>query len=297
MSFINVLNVVLPIFVVMIVGYFMARFKKLDVSSVIDIVFYIGLPCLAFVSIMNQKIVLLDAARIWGAALIAIFGGGAVAWVVFKILRQKHSGVYNTILFANTLYVPFPIISLAYGAPGLFAATLYYIPCVICQYTLGIFIASGKKGWRENLKTVFTLPTLYAAILALILNLSGVSLPELVVRPLTFIGSMVTPVLVLTLGYNLAKVKMTAAPTSLLASFIRMGVGLGLGLFAVWLFDLQGVLRAVVILDSAMPAAVNNFMLSQKYGNEPELVASIVFLTTVASLAVIPLLLYYIGPV
>jgi predicted permease len=47
-----------------------------------------------------------------------------------------------------------------------------------------------------------------------------------------------------------------------------------------------------VILISAMPAAVNTYMIAAKYKNEPELVASVVLVTTVASLVLIPFLLH-----
>ena len=84
-------------------------------------------------------------------------------------------------------------------------------------------------------------------------------------------------------------------PTTLLASFLRVGVGLSLGFPAVNLFHLTGILKAVVILDSAMPAAANTSMLTTKYKNEAELVASVVFVTTIASLVIIPFLLHMLA--
>jgi hypothetical protein len=68
-------------------------------------------------------------------------------------------------------------------------------------------------------------------------------------------------------------------------------VGLVLGFLVVNLFDLTGVLRSVVILNSAMPAAAMTSMLATKYDNEAELVSSVVLVTTLGSLIVIPFLL------
>jgi len=53
--------------------------------------------------------------------------------------------------------------------------------------------------------------------------------------------------------------------------------------------------RSVVILMSAMPAAVNTYLLAAKYKNEAELVASVVLVTTVASLLMVPFLLNVLG--
>ena len=105
---------------------------------------------------------------------------------------------------------------------------------------------------------------------------------------------MAVPLVLLVLGNNLSKIKITSVPTTILSSFLRIGVGLGFGFLAATIFDLTGILRAVVILNSAMPAAVNAAIIATKYDNESELVSSVVFLTTVASLAVIPFLLSFL---
>ncbi|MBI2329056.1 MAG: AEC family transporter [Chloroflexi bacterium] len=291
---VDLLNIILPTFIVIFIGYLLGKTTKIDMSAVVEVVFYVGLPSLAFVSMLDKKIVLLDAAKIWAAALIIMLGCGTVAWSVFKIIRQKHSGLYIPIMMMNTVNIPFPIIYLVYGSEGLFAATLFYIPNVLLLFSLGIYIMS-KKHWQGSIKEVFRVPAIYAAIAGLTVNLFNVTMPELIVKPLDFISLMVIPLVLLVLGYNLSKVRITSLPTTLLASFIRLGVGLLLGLFTVNLFGLTGVLRSVVILDSAMPAAVNASLLATKYKNEADLVSSVVFITTIASLVIIPFLLHVLS--
>jgi predicted permease len=292
--FSEVLNITLPTFFTIIIGYIVGKTFKISITGIIDVVFYIGLPALAFVSILSKQIVLLDAVKVWAAYLMGVIACCAIAWLVFKIKREKHSGLYLPIFSPNTVNVPFPIISLAYGSPGLLVATLYYIPNVVFLYSLGIFIVAAKS-WRENLKETFKVPTIYTATLALLLNLFHVKVPELVMSPLSFISGMVVPLVLFTLGFNLSSIKVTSIPTTLLASFIRLGVGLGIGILAVYLFNLTGINRSVVILMSSMPAAVNTYVLAAKYKNEPDLVASVVLVTTVASLLMIPFLLNILG--
>jgi malate permease and related proteins len=294
MPYTDILNVVLPTFITILIGYLIGKVVRIDLTGVIDIVFYVGLPALAFVSILNQQIVLLDAAKVWASAIMVSLGCGAAGWVLFKAMKTRHSGLYLPISLPNTVNIPFPIISLAYGPAGLFAATLYYIPNVIMLYSAGVFIAAGK-GWRENLKTMLKVPTLYTAFAALFLNLSNVGVPTLVMKPLEFIGSMVTPAVVLTLGYSLSKIKITSLPVTLWSSLIRLGGGLAIGFLMVYLFDLTGITRSVVVLMSAMPAAVNTYTIAAKYKNEPDLVASVVMVTTIISLLLIPFLLRSLG--
>lgn len=294
MPYTDILNVVLPTFIAILIGYLIGKFIRLDITGIIEIIFYVGLPALAFVSILNQQIILLDALKVWATALTVSLGCGAMGWLLFKALRTKHSGLYLPISLPNTVNIPFPIMSLAYGPAGLFAATLYYIPNLLTMYSAGVFIAAGKS-MLENLKIVLKVPTLYTAVLALILNLFHVGVPALIVKPLDFIGSMVTPAVVLTLGYSLAKVKLNSFPITLWSSLIRLGGGLAIGLLMVNLFHLTGVLRSVVVIMSAMPAAANTFTIAAKYKNEAELVASVVLVTTVISIILIPFLLHVLG--
>ncbi len=287
---IDILKVILPTFSVILLGYFFGKTKRPDMTAVVELVFYLGLPAIAFTSVIDKSIVLLDATKMWISALMVMLGCGLTAWIVFKALRQQHSGLYLPILIMNTVNIPFPIIYLVYGNEGLFAATLFYIPNMLFLYTIGISIVSGKS-WKNSIKEVLKVPALYGAVAGLIVNFSHITVPELIVKPLSFIGLMVIPLVLIILGVNLSTVKLNSLPTTLLASFLRVGVGLMLGLLAVNLFHLTGVLRAVVILDAAMPAAANTAMMATKYKNEAELVSSVVFVTTIASLIIIPLLL------
>jgi hypothetical protein len=287
---IEILNVVLPTFIVIFIGYIFGKVTKINMAAVVEVILYVGLPALAFVSMLDKKIILLDAAKIWAAAIMIMLGCWIVAWVVFKILKQKHSGLYLPISIMNSVNIPFPIIYLVYGSEGLFAAILFYIPNVLFLYSAGIYVASGKH-WRESIKEMFKVPPIYAALLGLLLNLANVKVPELITNPLSFIGVMVIPLVLLVLGSNLVTVRITSLPATLLASFLRLGVGLLIGFLAVSLFNLTGVLRSVVILDAAMPAAVITGILTTKYKNEADLVSSVVFVTTIASLVIIPFLI------
>jgi predicted permease len=290
----DILNIVLPVFIVIFIGWLFGKRTKMDISPVVDIAIYVGAPALIFTTMLDSKIVLIDAGKVWAASLIIIFGCGIIAWIVFKILKQKHSGLYLPILMMNTMNIPFPTIYLAYGSPGLLAATLFLIPCNLLLFSLGIYIVAGKQ-WKESIKEVFKIPPIYAAVIGLLFNLFHVAVPELVIRPLDLMGMTAIPLVLLILGYNLSKVRITSLPTTFLASFLRMGIGLLLGLFSINILNLTGVFKSVVILDSAMPAAVMSSVLTAKYNNEADLVASVVFVTTIMSLVVIPFLLHMLA--
>jgi malate permease and related proteins len=286
----HVLNIVLPTFLVIVVGFALGKIKKLDMSVVVDILFYIGMPALAFTAMLSKQIVLLDASRVWASAVLIIAGTGLAALLIFKLARFRHSGLYVPIIIMNAVNIPFPVMTLAYGQEGLLAATLFYIPVTIISLTVGVMIFS-RRNWKDGLKETLKVPAIYGAVLGLVFNLCHITIPELIFSPLNLIGQMVIPLTLLVLGYQLSSVHITDLKLTAVASTIRLGVGLGMGFAAATIFGLTGVARSVVILDSAMPSAVNTSILAAKYGNEPELVSSVVFVTTISSLVIIPVLL------
>jgi predicted permease len=256
----DLLNVLLPTFTAIAVGFFIGKFSKINLNGLVDLLFYVGVPALAFASMMDKETVLSDATKVWASALFVILGCGIAAWITFKIMRQKHSGVFLPIMMMNSVNIPFPILSMLFGAEGLSGAILFFVPDTIMVYSLGIVILS-RKNWLDGVKEMAKVPAVYAAVIGLVLNLGGVRMPNVVLKQFNF------------------------------TSFLRLGVGLGLGLLAVEIFDLTGVLRSVVIFNAAMPAAVTTSLLAMKYDNEPDLVASVVFVTTIASLIMMPFLI------
>ena len=108
MGVMNILDIILPTFIVILLGFIIGKTTRIDISSIVDIAFYIGLPPLVFVSMLNKEIVLIDASKVWAAAMIIMLGCGVVAWAVFKIFRQKHSGLYIPIMMMNTVNIQVP---------------------------------------------------------------------------------------------------------------------------------------------------------------------------------------------
>jgi predicted permease len=282
--------IVLPTFIVILIGYLLGKLYRKGIEPVIDLALYIGTPTLILSSMLKYQIVLLDAVKVWAAAVIVILGCLIIAWLVFKLIRQKHSGLFLPIAMMNNVNIPFPLIYLVFGSEGLVAATLFLVPWSIIMNSVGLYIAAGGQ-WKDNIKDIIKQPVFYASILGLILNLAGIKLPDTATDILDFIAQMAIPLVLIILGYNLSRVKLKSIPTTLLASFLRMGVGLGLGLLTVYIFNIEGVFRVVVILISAMPAAATSAIFTAKFKNEAELVSSVVLFTTIVSLFTIPLLL------
>ena len=74
-------------------------------------------------------------------------------------------------------------------------------------------------------------------------------------------------------------------------SLARLLGGFAIGWFTAWLFGLEGVARGVLIIESAMPVAVLNYLFAARYGNQPQEVAGLVVISTLLAVLLLPLFL------
>lgn len=272
-------------------GYLCGRVSRVDLSSLAIVATDIALPCLIFTSMISKPIVLRETVQIWAAACMIVVGVFVLAFITFRLLKQKHSGLYVPIMFINVTSVPLSVIYLAFGQAGASVVAVFYIPSALLAYTVGTTLASKGKSWRDSLAAMLRMPLLYAAVLGLTVNLAHVQLPELLLNPLKFVGQAAIPMVLLGLGISISRVRIAVWRTALLASVLRVGGGLLLGLAAVSVLGLTGVTRSVVLFEAAMPAAIFSSVICARYDNEADLVASVVLFTTVMSVAAMPLLL------
>ena len=78
------------------------------------------------------------------------------------------------------------------------------------------------------------------------------------------------------------------------SSIFRLALGVAAGVVVAEWLGLTGVARGVLILDCAMPVAVFNYMMAERYGRSPSEVAGTVVLSTLLSLGTLPLLLAWL---
>ena len=119
----------------------------------------------------------------------------------------------------------------------------------------------------------------------------GLPLPAMLMRPVTMLGGMAIPLMLLNLGIQLRTLDVTDVVHSGAAVAIRMGGGFACAWAIVGGAGITGVDRAVLLIMGVMPAAVINAVIAERYGADPKLVASSIVIGTVVSLVAIPLVL------
>jgi malate permease and related proteins len=193
-------------------------------------------------------------------------------------------------MFMNAGNMGIPLALFAFGQAGLQRATLMFVMLTFLQYSLGIYILNGRSNWTE----IFRLPLIYAAMTGLAVNLGQIQIPELLMQPITMLGQATIPIMLISLGYRLHQVESLQWGHAVGGALIRIVGGFAAANIAVLVIGAEGVNRQVLLLYGALPAAVINFVLTEKYRQDPGLAASIVVISTFISVFTIPIVFWFI---
>jgi predicted permease len=215
---------------------------------------------------------------------------GLVAMIVVPLLRPPEGdrGVYLfETMCGNVTYIGIPVCAAVLGGNAAFYSSLLNIPYNLLCFSLGIWLLAGKLPLKKILN-----PAFLAGVAATILYLLRAPIPSVILDGCSFIGQATSPCAMLVIGSVLASVPFKEIFTewrSIPYVLLRL-VGLG-ALMAVLLsfLDVDPVLKGVVILMAAMPAATNSTMLCTIYGGNRALSAKLIFLSTALSIVTIPL--------
>jgi predicted permease len=287
---VTVIEVVFPVFAIIALGYLLARSKNLDIPTISEIMVYTSSPSLIFTSIAKREIVASEWLVMGGAALIIVFGNCLLMWLYQRAAGVRMRGLYMPAMFMNSGNMALPFALLAFGQAGLDKAIIFFITIAMLNFSVGVFIAKGAGGLRE----IFRLPLIYAALGGLACSMFGVQPPMFIWKPLEMLAGVAIPLMILNLGIQLHSLRISDVHRAAVAVGIRMGGGLLLASAFVIILGISGVSRYVILLDSLMPPAVFNVILAQKYGADPDAVASAIVLGTLLSIVTTPVYLMFV---
>jgi predicted permease len=284
------LSPVIPVFFLAALGFVFARWKKINLGSLTEIIVYLGTPSLVLTSLASKPLYAGDVAVIL-CGIVAIYAGvGLFIWLYFLVFRFHSRGFALPVLFMNAGNMGIPLALFAFGQAGMQRATLIFVIATCLQYSIGLYILNGRSNWLET----FRLPLIYAALAGLLINVLALRIPELLIQPLSMLGQATIPLMLVTLGYRLYDVESLQWGHALGGALLRIGGGFVAANLAVMLIGAEDINRQVLLLYGCLPSAVVNFVLTEKYRQDPALAASIVVLSTLLSVITIPAVFWFI---
>lgn len=281
-------NVILPIFIVMSLGYLLAKYFTLDLGSLSKLNFYIFIPVFMFYSLLifrpgNQEMVdaVLFNLLLSCATFLAMVG------ITRSLKFNADLAVSSTlsVMIFNSANYGIPVVDLAFQGGGVAIQVITITAMNVLTYTLGILIVGGWSEWKKGIQTIVKLPILYALAAALVIRAFEWNPPDALMTPLKWISDGMLSVALLTLGAQLGQsgislrhakeLWITVAARLLLAPFLAFCL--------IHLMGLHGLLARVLFVSSAFPTAVVTVIFGIEYNKEPTFAADVVSLTTLLS--------------
>ena len=289
--FVTVLEIVAPVFLLALIGFSWVKLGfEYRVEFVTRLAMTLAVPCLIFTALMKTEIepsalTTLLLASVAAHAVIA--GIGALGFWALKMRQQTYLAPFT---FGNTGNLGLPLALFAFGTEGLGYAMVVFAVSAIFSFTFGIWVVSGGGSLMRALKE----PMVGATLLGTVFLWRGWQTPDFLTNTLDLIGQMAIPLMLITLGVAVARLKPQRIVQAFALSFVKYLVCAGVALIIGLALGLSDVPLAVLILQTATPVAVTAYLLSEKYGGDADAVAGLVVVSTLMSVAAIPLLLMFL---
>lgn len=292
-------NVIIPISIIVVIGYVVQLKFKLDRPTLAKLTINYVMPAFIFMSLYESDI---D----FSLLLNVMFFLGVFAVVTFIITRiiGKFMGLdkgqkvlfTNSNLFYNAGNYGVPVNDLVFKSDP-FAMTIQVMLVVfqnMLAYSYGIFsLNSENVGKMKALLGYFKMPIFYGLLFGLIFNFFDLSVPGPVESALDYMRNAMIGMVLFILGAQIAGIKFRRLRFSaLVASLSRLVLGPAVALVLLLLFNVEGITAQAIFITSAMPSAVNSSIIAQEYSDDPEYAAEIVMMSTLLSAVTVSVVIY-----
>ena len=299
----NLILIILPVFIIFFIGYIGQKLIGFDIKSISTAALYLMSPFLAFRTFYANELTM-DYFYIILFCLILTVVLLIVVWISalsMKASRQQLSAMILGGVFMNSGNYGAPVVLFAFGAVAFDYAVIMMVFQSLLMNTIGIFFASiggnEKATLGQSVQRVIRMPLIYAAFLGVGLQLASLTIPKPLMEGISLVADASIPTVMLVLGMQLAAIsrKRVAYRYVSAVTVIRMVLSPLIAAGILYFMPVSDLLKAVIILQAAMPAAANTTMFALQFGTEPDLVSFTTFITTLISIITIPIVLFFLG--
>lgn len=199
----------------------------------------------------------------------------------------------------NTGNLGIPLGIALFGADSIIYTSMMSVANTLMTYTLGVFFYSaGNSSMKEAFLNIFKLPVIWAAILAMILNFSGVVIHPILFKSLEMGAYCMVVLQLIIFGMYLCSMKLGELNLKLLLhvhllKFVVLPtVTIGLLFFVL---PLEPFVASVLFLELIVPLAVTNVNIAALYDCKPIDVASLILFTSILFIPFLLLISYLLA--
>ncbi len=307
----EVLNIVLPVFSIIALGFILKEKKFLtesDIKTLNKVTFYIALPLLIAYDVATADFSEVFHLRLIIGLYLAIGAMFLFSYVIGGVLgldNRRRSAVMMTSFRGNLAYVGFPIIVNAFGEDALAQTAVvvsFLVPYMLFLVIASVALCNGAddkvKNGKGVLRSTLQNPLVISSIIGLSLSAIGFQIPYMVdkmVKPLT---QMALPIALLGIGGSVDTTKLRGdlKLTGLIGT-LKLIVLVLFGMGILYFMGVTGFPRKMGLVLLAMPPAVSTYIVASGMDSDSDLVASGLVVSTIASIFTISIWLMVLGVV
>lgn len=287
----TVLEIVAPVFLLAAVGFIWVKLGyEYRVEFVTRLGMTLAVPCLIFVSLMQSETDPAALGNLFVAGIVAYLFVIMAMWVLVWLIKLDRQTFLAPLIFSNTGNLGLPLALFAFGDIGLSYAVIIFAISGVLQFTFGIWLVSGGGSLLRVIKE----PLVTATLLGGLFLVQGWETPRFLTNAIDLIGQMGIPIMLITLGVAVARLRITSLGIPVMVSLAKTVICIGCSVGAGLWFGLDPVAFGVLILQLSTPVAVTSYMLAEKYGADSDSVAGLVVVSTLMSVFSLPFVLLFV---
>lgn len=309
-----VVNVALPVFAIIGLGYLAGRLRLLGEASseaLNAFVYWVALPAILFLAMAATPV---SESLNW-PFIGAFLGGTLAAWLAGAVVGQLvHAPKPSELTmqgmnaaFANVGYMGIPLLQAAFGPAGLAPSSLATVICSSVGVALAVVLLQLDLKRSEGLapalagvvSAIIRNPLVMAPIAGMLWSITGLGIGEPFERLFGLLGSAAGPCALFAVGLFLAGRGFDADPFEIgwITVLKLVWQPLATWWLATQLFGLDAQWTMYAVLLAALPTGALTFVVAQRYGVYVERTSAVILVSTVVSVVTLSLLLAgYVAP-
>ena len=285
-------------FALMLLGLLLSRRGMINEQGSRDlsnVLLYAVIPCVILRSYMSEFST--EKLRAMGlSALIAVIAFAASIAVAYLTCGTRHRIENFAVAFGNAGFIGIPLVTAVFGPEAAFYVVSFSTFANLLQWTYGIVIISGKKE-TMNLRMVFVNPVFISMVIGIALFVLQPTLPTVVTGTIGYIADGNTVLAMIILGYYLSKVQLRGLFADVrlyLFSALRLLVVPAVTILVFLPFPFaRGEITLITLIAAATPIASSTAIFAQKSDQDYRRAVSYVCLSTILSVATLPLVMLF----
>ena len=289
--YLKLFEVIFPVFFVVGIGYFLGKKNpKIDTSFITQFGANIGSPAIVLYSVTTTGLTFSVFSEYFLYYFLAIIGFSIIGIIFLIFLKKDIIMELPPFILPNTGNMGLPICLFAYGNEGLGVAGAISSLIILFHFTVGVFLASK----RFNFEIILKSPAFYSVLVSVLILYFQIPVPNFVVNTTMLITYATIFLILMSLGIALTRLRVFSFNKALISSIARVILGPIVGLFLIYLFNLNGIAAGVLLIQCSMPSAILNYLVGSMYSPKAVIdsIASTIVVSTILSFITIPIVVF-----